>query len=73
MQINVKIDTAYTHQAKNFIDLLFEKGMFHEDITRSQMQVLEDYLAEQYQGIHDSTERIITLLDKYKKEARNDD
>ena len=66
-QIRIKdLDNYYQLRAKSLIDLLFDNSLLSETITRSQMQIIENYVADEYQSIHDSTERIFSLLNESK-------
>lgn len=40
-----KIEQFYQIRAKEIIDLLFDKNYFREDVSRDDMQGIEDFLA----------------------------
>lgn len=67
MKIEVKVDGYHQKRAKEFVDLLHEKGLFAKHITRTQMQLLEDYLAYEYQSTSDSSARVTELMSKTKR------
>lgn len=67
-QIRIKdLDSYYQKRAKEFIDLMFDTGLFNADITRDQMVIVENYLADEYQSIHDSTKMLTSTVIEYKR------
>lgn len=61
-----KIEPHYQQRAKHLVDLLFDKGLFKESVSRDDMQAVEDLIAFEYQSSADSVERAVKLLQKIK-------
>lgn len=62
-----KIEPHYQARAKHIVDMLFDKGLFADGVSRDDMKALEDLIAFEYQSSADSTKRLIEILAKVKK------
>ena len=47
---NEKVEPFYQIRAKEIIDLLFDKKYFREDVSRTDMQEVENFLAWSFQS-----------------------
>lgn len=61
-----KIAPFYQAQAKDFVDNLFDKGYFREDVSRDGMQDVEDLLAFHIQLTAESAARTAVLVKRVK-------
>lgn len=63
----MKIQKHHKERAKHLVDLLFNKGLFAEDVSRDDMQAVEDLIAFEYQSNETSVKRCLDFLQKIKK------
>ena len=63
----MKIEKYYQEQAKRLVDMLFNKGIFADGVSRDAMQSVEDLIAFEYQSSINSYERGQEFLKKMKK------
>jgi hypothetical protein len=69
----VEVDKYYMRQARDFTDLLHDKGYLVEDLELKQIRALEEYLGYLLQSSADSARNIERLLRKHvKKVASNE-
>lgn len=50
MNNDEKTEPFYQNRAKEFIDMLFDKGYFREDVSRDGMQQVENFLGWYFQS-----------------------
>ena len=63
-----KIDHYHQMRAKEFVDALFNKDYFRKDVSRDDMNAIEDFLAFLFQSLSESTKKLAEL-DKRAKQA----
>ena len=61
------IEPYYQNQAKQYIDVLFDKGYFAGDIKRDEMTEVQDLLAYLFQAQAASASKCAELLRSIKK------
>jgi hypothetical protein len=66
MQEEKKIEPFYQARAKDFVDVLFDKGYFREDVSRDGMNDVEDLLAYFVQSYCESAVKCVLLTKKIK-------
>jgi len=62
-----KIGLYYQRQGKDIVDMLFDGKLFHQALTRNDLQVIEDYIAYVFQMNARSAERGAQFLLSIKK------
>jgi len=62
-----KIDGYYQMRAKEIVDMLFDKGYFREDVSRDDMNDVENFLAWSFQMQCEFAKKIALLIKKTKK------
>ena len=70
MKIDVKPETYYQKRAASIIDIMFNGGLFNENITRKQMQIIEDFFACELQVEAESAAKLTDTMAKYKMGAK---
>lgn len=60
-----KIEPYYQARAKHLVDLLFDSGLFNENVTRDKMQAVEDLVAFEYQSSADTAKRLAEFFAKH--------
>lgn len=58
--------------AKNVIDSMFERRIFKDEITRSDMDDYEEYLVSVLELEYDSMERLISFAKKWDDKRKNE-
>ena len=66
-----KVEPFYQAKAKDFVDVLFDKGYFREDVSRDGMNDIEDLLGWLFQTYCQSAVKC-TLIMKKIKERKTD-
>lgn len=66
---NETIQPFYQIRSKEFVDMLFDKGYFREDVNRDDMQSIEDLLAWVLQLQCESAVKMALLVKKTKTET----
>lgn len=69
MSKDKEVDGYYIKQAENFIDSLFDKGYFSDNLTRDDMRKIDELLAYLFQSYVDSGVRMSELTRKISKEG----
>lgn len=64
---DTKIEPYIQKRAASVVDMLFEGGLFTENLTRPELQAVEDYIAFELQTGIDSSLRVAKLLEKHKR------
>ncbi len=64
------IEKYYQVRAKHLVDLLFDKRLFADGVSRDHMQSVEDLIAFEYQSSADSEKRVAEFLTKIKQEVK---
>ena len=54
----------FKRDAKSLVDILFEKDLFRERISRDDMNALEDFIYLSLNGTYESEKRITALMKK---------
>jgi len=72
MEETIKIDKHCQGRAKDLVDCIFDKNYFREDVTREDMQGVEDFLAFMLQSSVETAIRCHDLCKKMKEEPSND-
>lgn len=62
-----KIDGYYQAQAKNVVDCLFDKGFLREDVSRDDMNAIEDLIGFLFQSHCDMAAKAALLTKKAKE------
>ena len=65
------VDPYYQNQAKQFINTLHDRGYFCKDVTREEMQLIEDLLAFLYRSHVDMAVKCSEML-RRAKEPKSD-
>jgi len=60
-----KIEPYNQAKAKHLVDLLFDKGLFADGVSRDDMQSVEDLIAFEYQVNADSAKRCAEFFAKH--------
>ena len=63
-----KIDPYYQNQAKGIIDMLFDAKLFHEKVSRDDMNAVEDLIAYYFKTFVDTANRMAELTTKWKNQ-----
>lgn len=63
----MQIEKYYQARAKFLVDMLFDKGLFIEGVSRDDMQAVEDLIAFEYQSSANSIKRSTEFLAKIKR------
>lgn len=57
-----KISIKNKYDAKNVVDIIFDKGFFREDVCRDDMNAVENLIAYLFQSHESSVERCLKLV-----------
>lgn len=61
------VSPYYQNQAKQFVDMLHDKGYFNPDVERKEMQEVEDLLAFLWESHCNMSARMVELLRRSKE------
>lgn len=61
-----EIEPFYQMRAKEFVDMLFDKGYFRDDVSRDGMKDVEDLLAYFFKSYTDSSVKCALMVKKLK-------
>ena len=64
-----KIEPYYQNRAKEFVDMLFDKGYFREDVSRNGMDDVEEFLAYLFKSYCESSVKTALLTKRIKGEG----
>jgi len=60
------VDGYYQRIARDYIDVLHDKRLLNDDLSREALDIMEDYVAYVFQSIADSTKRMVELTAKFR-------
>ena len=69
MEQDEKIEPFYQMHGKKIVDALFEKGYFREDVDRTDMQSVENFIAWYIQILCKSAVKMAELNKRFKNGA----
>lgn len=70
-KLKMQIEKYYQVRAKYLVDMLFDKGLFADGVSRDNMQAVEDLIAFEYQSSATSAKRCAEFMSKLNK-GKND-
>ncbi len=65
-----KIEIYHQNKAKEIVDGLFEAKIFRGDITRDQIQAIEDLIAYYFQSDSEATAKFVAWSTKFKMQTK---
>lgn len=64
-----EVEPYYQRQAKEFVDLMFDKGLMNPELSRNSLQAIEDYIAFTFQSQAYSASRMAEITARRKYES----
>ena len=64
-----KIDKYYQRQAKYIVDMLFDKGFLDKDVSRDDMDAIEEFLGYMFQAYSDMAATVARLTKQGKDKS----
>lgn len=61
-----KVPLHMQYRAKSIVDMLFDGHLFNDQLTRDDMNLLEDFIAEEFQSSEKSVREWIKIMEKLK-------
>lgn len=64
---NPKAEPYYQRQAKDFIDMIFDNKLFNPNLSRTDIQEVENYVGYLLESAAKTSAKVAVMLEKIKK------
>lgn len=68
-----EIEPYYQKRAESIVDMLFDAKLFNDNLTRRDLQAVEDYMACEFQSGIDGAVRLEKIIGRHKASKGNSD